>query len=350
MTADRWIFLLALCFMCVSSNDEEYCEIINEYFEEYISDSGIQQHFCKTHKLSAPLGSSVLLPCNFLNSSLNWVSWAHIPGEDLVHLTSKGRIKFLDPRNGRVKAFPNQGLEGNYSICIDDLKNSDLGCYRCRHGQDCLQVVLVTESGALNEEMRLLIYICVGGVVFFLLSVGGYFCMKGILLCNNRTQDNTNNPAGIEGVTAPPEKTARVPVHEQQRGAENLVYENDDQDPANQQGDPTRNHISPPGVLPDLDRTQPTQSIYPSLNQCHPERMENQQTKHRFHTELFSRLRQASLSRHYYVNQSEISKQQATSTQAENHRRGGPGKKKAKENCEYKNPIYNRSTDQLNQL
>lgn len=75
------------------------------------------------------------------------MSWIHIPETYLVHLTSKGRVKFVDPRYGRVKAFPNQGSEGNYSICIDELKHSDLGCYRCDYGRHCLQVELVTEIG-----------------------------------------------------------------------------------------------------------------------------------------------------------------------------------------------------------
>ncbi len=73
--------------------------------------------------------------------------WAHVPGVDLVHLTSEGRIKFLDPRYGRVKAFPNQGSEGNYSISIDELQNSDMGCYRCKEAARCLQVELVAEIG-----------------------------------------------------------------------------------------------------------------------------------------------------------------------------------------------------------
>ncbi|XP_070762167.1 uncharacterized protein [Enoplosus armatus] len=303
--------------------------------------------FCETHTLSAPLGSSVLLRCDFSPSSSNWVSWVHTPGLDLVHLTSEGRIKFLDHRYGRLKAFPNQGSEGNYSISIDDLKNSDLGCYRCKQDLDCLQVELVAETGAPSDDKMLLIYICVGGATFILLSVSVYCCVKYISCCDNRAQVNMNNPvgAGIEGVSAPPVETGRV----QRAGEDNLVYENDDQDPANQQGDATRIHRSPPGVLPDVDRTQPTQSIYPNLNQSNFESLEIQQTKQRFHTELFSRLRQASLSRHYYVNRGEFSKQHAASTQAENHRRGGNNKKKAKDNCDYKNPIYNRSTDHLNQ-
>ncbi|XP_074497571.1 uncharacterized protein LOC141771334 isoform X3 [Sebastes fasciatus] len=353
MNADKWIFLLALCFICVSSNEEPYL------------DNACEQNLdgCdETHTLSASLGSSVLLPCNFTTRNLNWVSWAHTNGVDVVHLTSDGRIKFVDHRYGRVKAFPNQGSEGNYSIGIDELQNSDLGCYRCKQGHGCLQVELVAESnpeeGAPIDEMWLLIYICVGVAAFILLSMAGYCCMKCILCCNNRLQYNVKNPEGTGGASAPPEEAGRAPVDQQQRGAGNddLVYENDDQDPrSNQQDDATRNYCNPlDEVQPDPDPTQPTQSssgIYPNLHQF--ERTESRRTKQSFHIELFSRLRQASLSRHYYVNQGELRKQQAASTQTDNPRRGlgkKMKKKKVKENGEYKNPIYNRSTDHLNRL
>ncbi|XP_028430243.1 uncharacterized protein LOC114553227 isoform X2 [Perca flavescens] len=347
MTADRWIVLLALCFICVSSNEP--------YFE-----NSCEQHsnVCETHTLSAPLGSSVLLPCNFATIQRNLVSWVHTLKGNLVHIKSEGRIKFLDHRHGRVRVFPNQGSEGNYSIFIDGLNNSDLGCYRCNHKYDCLQVNVVAERDALSEEMRLLIFICVGVAALILLSVGGYCCTKCKLCCNNRKQDNPEG-AGTESASAPPAETGRAPVEQQHRvfpfptgaGNDQLVYENDDQGPSNQQDDPIRNYCSPVSeVLPDPQGAQPIQSasgIYPNLNQF--ERMESQKKKQRFHQELFSRIRQASLSRHYYANQSEISQQQAMATQAKNHRKG-LGKKKAKENAEYKNPIYNRSTDQLNRL
>ncbi|XP_023276191.1 uncharacterized protein LOC111665428 isoform X2 [Seriola lalandi dorsalis] len=340
MNTDKWIFPLAVCFMCVSSNDDLHNEVSCELLE-----------VCETHTVSAPLGSSVLLPCTFANSNFSWVSWAHTPAMELVHLNSKGSIKFLLPKSGRVKAFPNQGSEGNYSICIDELQYSDLGCYYCKQGTDCLQVELVaaTDADTLRGEMLLLIYICVGVAAFILLSSCSYLFYK------NRSQDNTNNPVGadIVGASAPPAVTGIVTLHEQQRGADNsnLVYENDDQAPANQPGDPTRYPHSLPGHLHDVDRNPPTQStsgIHPNLNQCNFERAQSQRTKHRFHRELINRLRQASFSRHYYANQGEL-RQQGMSTQAENPHRGF-GKKKAKENHEYNNPIYNRSTDQLNHL
>ncbi|XP_062275293.1 uncharacterized protein LOC133980556 [Scomber scombrus] len=340
MAADRWFFPLALWFICVSSNGKdlneyEYCE----YFEPRI--------------LSASLGSSVLIPCNFTTTtSHDCVSWVQTSEREkhLVKLSSEGRVTFLDPRNGRVKAFPNQGSKGNYSICIDDFQDSDTGLYLCKKGDVCLEVYLV-----LGTETLLLIYICVGAVAaFILLSAFGYCCMKYTSLCNNKSEDYINYPAG-SGASAPPIEPSRGPVDEQQRGAVNLVYENDDHDPAYMQEDSARNNSNLPGFVHYLDGIQPTQSassIYPNLNEFNTERTDSEPTKQRFHRELFSRLRQASLGRRsqqYYVNQSELSKQQAASSQVEKQHRG-VRRNKTEENCEYKNPIYNSSTDRVNQL
>nr|XP_043887394.1 uncharacterized protein LOC122773070 isoform X5 [Solea senegalensis] len=317
MNTDKWIFPLAVCFVCVSSSDN-WCH------EEVCG------HVCENHKLSAPLGSSVLLPCNITNSSLNEVLWKHTAWGNLVELTSDGRVNFLFPKQGRVKVFPNQHSKGKYSMRIDELQNSDLGCYCCMQidGPNCHQLELVVATGAPKEGMWLLMFICVGVAASILLSICSY------LLYRNRTRSNTINLVGpgSEGIDN-----------------NSLVYDNDDQHLANQQDDPTRNHCSPPGALQYLGSTGPGQSttIYPSGNQqLDFKRGESQRSKQRFHTELFSRLRQASLSG-CYANQSEINKQIDQSANAQNQKRAGFTKKKAKENHEYKNPIYNRSTEQL---
>ncbi|KAG8002174.1 Zona pellucida sperm-binding protein 4 [Nibea albiflora] len=161
----RLTFLLALYFLRVSSNDENLDDV------------------CENETLSAKLGSSVLLPCIFsTNNQTNWVSWTHTAQMEylgLVYLKPKGQINFADPRNGRIKVYPNQGSEGNYSISIDGLQSSDLGGYRCEHGHQCVEVELVTETGT-NEKMLLLIVICVGVAALILLTVGGYCCVKCI--------------------------------------------------------------------------------------------------------------------------------------------------------------------------
>lgn len=109
---------------------------------------------CEMHTLGTQLGSSVLLPCNFKPSNVTRVSWTQTPDLHLLQLTSAGRIVFLNPRSGRVKAFPNQGQEGNFSISINELNNSDLGCYVCTRGDDCLQVELVAEHGKVIPILR----------------------------------------------------------------------------------------------------------------------------------------------------------------------------------------------------
>lgn len=97
-------------------------------------------------RLSISLGSSVFLPCTARPASSNWVTWSHIPKGEVVNLSPLGHVKYQDPRNGRVKTFPFQGLEGNYSIRIDDLELTDLGCYSCIQDNihhHCFQVVMV---------------------------------------------------------------------------------------------------------------------------------------------------------------------------------------------------------------
>ncbi|XP_028275548.1 uncharacterized protein LOC114444871 [Parambassis ranga] len=316
MTTHKWIFLLALSFRFVSSNDEPlYGDFCGSY----------DDLFCEVHVLVAPLGSSVFLPCIFKRSNISWVTWTYEnPQQELVRLSSEGRITFQDPRYGRVKAFPNQASVENYTIRIDELENSDLGCYRCQPDV-CFSVQLPAEKGG---GLMLLIIISIGLSALILLVVGVYFCVKCIV-CRNKTGD-TASIAVIAGTgpSAPPVQIVAVTAHPPQRGQDNQVYENDDQGPSN------------------ASRPQSSGSgLYPNLNQFTFERVESQRTRQRFHIELFSRLRQAS-ARHFYVNQSELNKQQPMSKQNQ-HTAGLERRKKTNENFEYKNPIYNSSTEQL---
>ncbi|XP_031614328.2 uncharacterized protein LOC116334921 isoform X2 [Oreochromis aureus] len=346
MHAARWPLLFTLCLTCVSSNDEKSC--------------GDSEDFCEKLSLSVSIGTSALLPCTARPTSSKWVTWSHAATEqaEMVQLSSEGHVKFLDPRNGRVKVFPNQQRDGNYSIRIDKLEISDLGCYRC--GWQCLQVQ-VMESRASTADMWPVIYICIGVAALLLMVVVSFYIYWKCIVCSkNKSQDSAEIPT-IADPSAPPMPAINVPVGvhvrvQQAPGAygNNLVYENDNLRPAS--AEPPRNHYDLHGAVQYLDSIQPQQpgqssgGIYPNLDQFHFERVESHRTRQRFHLELFSRLRQASLSRHYYVNQRDLRKQHATSKQAGNQKRVGHERKKNKDNCEYNNPIYNTSTDQLNRL
>ncbi|KAM4565599.1 uncharacterized protein PAE49_009565 isoform 2-T2 [Odontesthes bonariensis] len=72
---------------------------------------------------------------------------------------------FQDPRDGRVKAFPIQATQGNYSICIYDLQKTDLGSYLCKLRNDCFKVELSAADGGLRENTKLLIYILICGAI-----------------------------------------------------------------------------------------------------------------------------------------------------------------------------------------
>ncbi|KAM9317758.1 uncharacterized protein KZ484_022157 isoform 2-T2 [Pholidichthys leucotaenia] len=331
MDADKWIFLLVLCFMSVSSNDDlptdDSCDLVES-------------------NIYGILGETAFLPCDFANTNIIKVSWVHNLAP-VVNFSDKGKIKFLDPRHGRVKAFPIQHTEKNYSIRIDELRKSDLGCYHCEATGYFLQVRLHEKGSTFKEDGWSLILVCLGGVALLLLFcfVCYYICKECIKFKNQDSENSTTTPA----VSAPPMESGTMPAAQTGAGSNNIVYENNDQCIANMHS--TRNPGAIPGVVGYPGGSQPNQSssgIYPNLNQFQFERVESQRTRQRFHLELFSRLRQASFSRQYYVNQHELSKQQATPVQ-ENQPRGHK-KKKAKENSNYNNPIYNRSTDQLNKL
>ncbi|XP_005474684.1 uncharacterized protein LOC102075542 [Oreochromis niloticus] len=346
MHAARWPLLFTLCLTCVSSNDEKSC--------------GDSEDFCEKLSLTVSIGTSALLPCTARPTSSKWMTWSHAATKqaEMVQLSSEGHVKFLDPRNGRVKVFPNQQRDGNYSIKIDELEISDLGCYRC--GWRCVQVQ-VMESRASTADMWPVIYICIGVAALLLMVVVSFYIYWKCIVCSkNKTQDSPEIPT-IADPSAPPMPAINVPVGvhvrvQQAPGAygNNLVYENDNLRPAS--AEPPRNHYDLHGAVQYLDSIQPQQpgqssgGIYPNLDQFHFERVESHRTRQRFHLELFSRLRQASLSRHYYVNQRDLRKQHATSKQADNQKRVGHERKKNKDNCEYNNPIYNTSTDQLNRL
>ncbi|XP_034023854.1 uncharacterized protein LOC117508279 isoform X2 [Thalassophryne amazonica] len=318
MKPEKWISSLVLCLTYVSSNGEQHCP-----------------EDCNKKVFSAPLGSSVLLECNFSKSNTNneWVSWLHMPDYGLLKLNSAGRIQFMDPRYGRVTVFPNQGSDGNYSIHIDKLQDSDLGGYCCVQGQNCLQAELVAERDTMSEEMQLLIYTSAGAAVLTLLMIGCYFCVKCTLNLGKTLHNYVNNQGGTaptEAISHPPAATGDD-YEEEDRGSyiNVLVYENDEFDPGIHQNQLSRNDHGQ-RICHDLNRS--------SLNQSEPESSVHERRKSAFHTELICRIQQPNVNQDYkyYANQSEI----IISAQQDN----------VYNEHEYKNPIYNRSTNHLNQL
>lgn len=300
---------------------------------------------CSIATLKASLGSTVLLSCSFEdapgggNDSEKGVFWAKSPGYNLVTVTSKGQIDYQDPRDGRLKAFPNQGNLGNYSIRIDELQISDLGWYCCEWRGLC-QSVEVTEvdEGTWKSYEKFLFYIS-GGVVLFILLLSTGCIMKGKIKRYTDIRPDYENSvfhtdasanAPPPAVTTCEENAWRGEVQQREASNGRPIYENNEHDPT-------------------IIQHQDHPNSAPITNQDGQLRNEGQRRQHvTFHRELMSRLRQASLTRHFYVNQAEISQQASCPTG--NRQRASFWRKRDKEKCEYKNPIYNNSMDQLNNL
>ncbi|KAM8903753.1 uncharacterized protein AB9W97_007741 isoform 2-T2 [Spinachia spinachia] len=344
MKAGGWVLLSALRLMCASSNDEP----------NFPNSSRAYSGVCKRQTRSAHLGSSVLLTCTFAPNDSKWVTWAHEAEGDLVQFNSEGRIKFLKPRSGRLKAFPNGGALGNYSILIDALQGPDLGRYDCTRGRSCVEVELRAEAGAASWGAMGSIYASVGVAAFALACIAG-LCVKWTSCGCFKTTDNANNlQDAIPAVaSAPQEGTSRGPTGQQHSGEgdNNLVYENDDQDPSIKH-DYLNWQYCHPIDRPEPERPPPAQGT----SGVHPDQLRDgggRGAKRGFHQEVLNRLRQASRGRHYYANQIEMRRQQATSTQADNPsgaaavEAGFGRKKKAKKHGAIRNPIYDQSPEQL---
>ncbi|XP_020782499.1 uncharacterized protein LOC110161989 isoform X3 [Boleophthalmus pectinirostris] len=284
MQKSRFAILLTLCFTCASATDDVQIE----------KSCMLKNQSCETHHLSTELGTSVLLPCNFTKHAQNIVSWIHSPAVTVVTITSTGQVNFSDPRFGRIHVFPNQGSQGNYSISIINVNHSDLGCYQCLNQERCVQVGL-----ALKTEFL-------------------------ILDLSHPTQESGRVPGDGQPQDTP---QPRSPAY-----VNNTVYENDDieEEPDYLNQIPERSQ---------MDRNEASQRGHFNFV-----RMESQRNKQRFHTELINRLRQASIRKHYYVNQDELHKQRDTGPTK------GAQKKKDKSHRQFPNPIYNRSAEDLDQM
>ncbi|XP_038817932.1 uncharacterized protein LOC120018792 [Salvelinus namaycush] len=391
-------FWMVLCYTSFASMGNKHCH-----------DS------CNTSTLQAPLGSAVLLSCSFGSTFLGispghgWVVWNQGSGSgaSLVNITSSGKVDFLDPRQGRVKAFPNQGGLGNFSILIDALQASDLGSYCCElqsHDQ-CHRV----EVEELEEGSHIVLFFSVGSLAILLVLLSGCFCwVKWTRVTTERTPDYINTHF-CAGSSAPPEDVAcsdnvgRDVAQERGVGNERPIYENNEHDPTRMQHDPTTIQHDPTTIQHDPTRIQhdptriqhdptriqhdptriqhdptriqhdPTRIQHEAQrNQHEPARYKNklressEKRRQGFHGELMSRLRQSSLGQRYYANQAEINQQARVQmdnhkraneaktnpegrSQMDNRQRGSFWRKKPKEQCEYENPIYN-SAVKLNKL
>ncbi|XP_029571081.1 uncharacterized protein LOC115163391 isoform X2 [Salmo trutta] len=377
------LFWMVLCYTSFTSMGNKHCH-----------DS------CNTSTLQAPLGSAVLLSCSLGSTSLGispghgWVMWNQGSGSgaSLVNITFSGKVDFLDPRQGRVKAFPNQGGLGNFSIRIDDLQASDLGSYCCalQNHDQCHRV----EVEELEEGSHIVLFFCVGSLAILLVLLSGCFCwVKWTRVSTERTPDYINTHF-CAGSSAPPEDVAcsdnvgREVAQERGVGNERPIYENNEHDPTRMQHDPTRMQHDPTRMQHDPTRMQhdltrmqhdlsrihhdpsrihhdPTRIQHEAQrNQHKPARYKNklrdssEKRRQGFHGELMSRLRQSSLGQRYYANQAEINQQarvqmdnhqraneaktnQEGRSQMDNCQRGSFWRKKPKEQCEYENPIYN---------
>ncbi|CAL8344803.1 unnamed protein product [Arctogadus glacialis] len=299
------IVWFALCNLCASLNDQSHC-----------------QDSCDTVMISASLRSSILLPCHapFLYSSrTDWMLWVQNTGAPLVNLSSQGKVRFLEPREGRVKTFPNEGSRGNYTIRIDGLQESDLGCYQCGPADACHQVVVK------KEEVDLWLPLCITAGVTTVILFVCFCCYKAFSRCKGcslsqrgtrkRQENDEQDPADI-GLSED-ERLAR----NQDQGPPETIHDYEEPSESVAPCRPVRGH-------PQLERTRSTERKHALLNR-----------------EIFSRLRQAS--RHFYVNQDEII-QQRSSAQKERRPRAGLRGKKAKQR--YENPLYNSSPSQINHL
>lgn len=92
--------------------------------------------------LSAPLGSSVVLPC-YVDEALPVedleVEWRRADSETLIHLYQDGESRAevqQQDYHDRAHFFTEEIQHGNFSLRLDNLTAQDEGEYRCRvHSQ-----------------------------------------------------------------------------------------------------------------------------------------------------------------------------------------------------------------------
>ncbi|XP_053729849.1 uncharacterized protein LOC128764257 isoform X1 [Synchiropus splendidus] len=193
-------FVVELTIKTGDFSEEKPCEIV------------------RYNTLNVVLGSSVHLPCHFNSDADDCVFWQHgTESHTVVRLTRKGRIRFSDPRNGRVKAYYIQSFAGDFSISIDNLQESDLGQYYCVYRQECFLVELSNQTAqvaGLSQDERFLVYFFVSGGLLILLGAGGYCVWNKTSSQIYRINNGLGPSSGAETAGG-------------QQRANNLVYDND---------------------------------------------------------------------------------------------------------------------------
>ncbi|KAL0973174.1 hypothetical protein UPYG_G00199920 [Umbra pygmaea] len=240
----------------------------------HISATSIGCHnSCNRSTLHTSVGSAVLLSCSFgsiymdMSPEDGWVVWSQVSdlSSSLVNFTSPGQVDFLDTRQGRVKAFLNQGYQGNFSIRIDSLQASDMGSYCCvKWGNDlCYQVDLeereIGSTEAPLTDLQLQFFFIVGCLAFFIVLLSGCFCLVKWKQASAPTED-----------AVCPDSVRRDATQETGDGNVQTVYENNEHDPTIIQHDPTRNQHDPTRIQHDPTRNQHD----PTRNQHDPTRIQ----------------------------------------------------------------------------
>ncbi|XP_035288509.1 uncharacterized protein si:dkey-65b12.12 [Anguilla anguilla] len=142
--------------------------------------------------LAVPLDADVLLPCSFqpgllqeAQSSGLAVLWRQGQFNYLVELKLPEEALFWDSRKGRVEVFKHLFHEGNFSILMRSVQESDLGLYHCElfEGINCsigCQEVELSLRKAGNTWPGVMVdywYCVAGGGVFLLLLLGCACCV-----------------------------------------------------------------------------------------------------------------------------------------------------------------------------
>ncbi|KAI1893538.1 hypothetical protein AGOR_G00124760 [Albula goreensis] len=311
---EYWTFWIVLyCSLASSQGVRSHCENCVKYVT-----------------LSTQLNSEVILPCllelAMSDDHMN-VVWTQSSSGALLEMTQAGHINFNDPREGRVKVFPNNGI-GNFSIRIDQLQNSDLGEYCCKGANvSACSVVEVSsdDSGAHDVVVAFIMknwyLICAGGALIILLII----CVCCAYWVKQRKKDNydpdyINTCFHEENPAESNECNQKDAGNEEEQGNagnsgnwdEDIVYENDEHDP---------NNIACVTI-------QPQQEI----SSC-------------------PTTQQPTGGKKFYANQEEIDKQ-FSKWKGKKSRRSfwRKGSKQQQKQLEYENPIYANSTEQLDQV